>query len=404
MIAPEHFAFFRALCAPSHQGGLSFTGASLRRPTLQIRKGGRGTGERVGGPLFTGELRSRRVGADDAYQPDMYALWLSLSLNPTRYVAHQQSRQFAGLPLAEWVLPPPALYRRRPIRATRLETILDGNDNVLLSGAAQAHGRPEAWPLHLQRYWGGVIHEIEAAFADGAARSGGTVQRVAMNLNLRIVETYWEFASVDPTALVRELEPHLLELGSEAQARSFDYEHGERVSGRNHNARFVRVRLRPGVHLRVYAKTTGRIRFEIAHDLQGLAPARYIAHSRLDDAGLFERFAMLAADAAGEVNAVLERLDRLTFFPPGSLRPYHLVRRISEALPDRTAADAALSLIINNRAIRLAPGDPLRPVVEALRRLEVLVRSDRTTFVVAPLFRQAVAELRGQARARRGAS
>jgi hypothetical protein len=155
--APQPFAFFSALCAPSGRDGLSFTGASLRRPTLQIRKGGRGKGERVGGPLFTGELRSRRVGAEDAFLPDTHALRLNLSLNPTRYVAHQQSRRFGGVPVAEWALPHPALYRRRPVRATRLEAILDGNDNVLLTGAAQAHGQPDAWPMHLQRYWRGVI-------------------------------------------------------------------------------------------------------------------------------------------------------------------------------------------------------------------------------------------------------
>jgi hypothetical protein len=149
---------------------------------------GRGAGERVGGPLFTGEVRHWRVGAEDDFSLDQYGLRLSLSLNPTRYVAHQQSRPFAGLPVAEWALPAPAMYRRRTVRATRLETILDDNDNVLLTGAARAHGQPAAWPVHLQRYWGGVTAEIDAAFADAAVRSGSMVQRVAENLNLRLVE------------------------------------------------------------------------------------------------------------------------------------------------------------------------------------------------------------------------
>jgi hypothetical protein len=219
-----------------------------------------------------------------------------------------------------------------------------------------------------------------------------------MNLNLRIVETYWEFASDDPTALVRELEPHLFDLGGSAEARTFDYPHGERVAGRDHNARSVLVRLRPGVNLRVYAKTTGRIRFEIAHDLQKLSAARYMQHTGSSDTDLFEWLNTLAADAAAEVNATLEFVERRTFFPPNSLQPYNLVRRISEALADRATAEAALSLIVNNRAIRLGAGDPLRPMVEALVRHEVLTRQDRATFVVTPLFRRAVAELRGQAR------
>jgi hypothetical protein len=397
LVAPEHFAFFRALCAPTGRAGLSFTGAGSRRP-LQIRKGGRGAGERVGGPLFTGEVRHWRVGKDDDFSIDQYGLRLSLSLNPTRYVAHQQSRSFAGLPVAEWSLPEPAMYRRRTVRGTRLETILDDNDNVLLTGAAQAHGQPAAWPTHLQRYWGGVTAEIDAAFADAAVRSGSMVQRVAENLNLRLVETYWEFAARDPTALVMELEVPLFELGGSAEARTFDYEHGERIAGRHHNARSVQVRLKPGVSLRVYAKTTGRVRFEITHDLQKLAPARYVLHTGTNDADLFGWLDTLAADAACEVNAALEHIEGHTFFPPNSLRPYNLIRRIGEALPDGAAVDAALSLIVNNRAIRLAPGDPLRPMVKALVRYEVLVPRDRSTFVIAPLFREAVMEMRGQRR------
>ncbi|WP_340647020.1 hypothetical protein [Phenylobacterium sp.] len=283
-----------------------------------------------------------------------------------------------------------------------METILDANDNVLLTGAAQAHGQPDAWPLHLRRYWGGVIHELDAAFVRAATRSGGLVQRVAQNLNLRTLETYWEFASDDPTALVMELEPNLLGLGASAEARTFDYPHGERVTGRVHNARSVTVRLRPGVKLRVYAKTTGRIRFEIAHDLRKLTSTQFLLHTRSSDADLFGLLDTLARRAADEVNAVLESLDKLTFFPPNSLRPYNLVRRISEALSDGAAADAALSLIVNNRAIRLAPGDPLRQMVKALERYEVLVKQSHATFVVAPLFRQAVAQLRGHAPPRGG--
>lgn len=295
------------------------------------------------------------------------------------------------------------MYRRSTVRATRLETILDANDNVLLTGAAQAHGQPEAWPLHLRRYWGGVIQEIDAAFMGAAARSGGAVQRVAENLNLRTVETYWEFASDDPTALVKELEPHVLEIGGSAEARTFDYEHGERVTGRERNARSVVARLRPGTRLKLYAKTTGRVRFEIAHDLTKLTSNHRVAHTGSSDADLLGWLERLAAQAAVDVNAVLERLERLTFFPPNSLPPYNLVMRISEALPDRAAAEAALSLIVNNGAIRLAPGDPLRPMAEALERYAVLVRTERTTtFVVAPIFRQAVAELRGQVRSRAG--
>lgn len=197
---------------------------------------------------------------------------------------------------------------------------------------------------------------------------------------------------------MRELEPHLFQIGSEAEARSFDYEHGERVAGRNQNARFVRVRLRPGVQLRVYAKTTGRIRFEIAHDLPKLSRASYIPHTGSEDADLFQWLEMLSSRAADDVNGVLEELERLTFFPAGSLPPYNLIKRVGEAVPDPMKFDAALSLLVNNGVLVVGPRDPLRSVADALVRSEVLVQRARGRFLVAPLFRRAVMELRGERR------
>lgn len=392
--ASDPFALFSALCAPPRQGVLSFTGASLRRTTLQIRMGGRGKGERVGGPLFSGELRARRLRSQADFHTDAYSLALRLSLNPTRYVAHQISRRFAGISVDDWSLPSPAMFRRRVVRSTKLETVLDGNDNVLLSGAAQAHGRPEAWTIHLHRYWTGLIHEIEEAFALGSSGSGVPVQRVAGHLNLRSVETYWEFADPDPIALVKALEPHLFQVGSKAEARSFDYAHGERVSGRDQSARFVRVRLRAGVQLRVYAKTTGRVRFEIRHELPKMTGKHYIPHTASDDADFFRWLDILASKAADEVNSVLGYLERVGFSPAGSLPPYNLIRRVAEAVPDRLQFDAALSLLINDGVMVVGPLSPLREMARALVRSEVLVRQGRNRFVVAPLFRQAVAELR----------
>lgn len=274
------------------------------------------------------------------------------------------------------------------------------NDNVLLTGSAQTHGRPEAWPLHLRRYWVGTIAEIEGAFSRATQHTGATVQRVADRLNLITSETYWEFSAADPTALVVELQPHLFELGDRPEARTFDYPFGLRTVGIEHNARSVRVRLAAGIKLKVYAKTTGRVRFEIEHDLQERTPARLGRHTSTDLTDLPNWLDALAEDAAEHLNEVLQYLEERTFFPAGSLPSYNLVRRVGDAAPDRIMAEAALSLLINNGVFRLGPRDPLRPTVQALVRSEVLLKRGRSAFVVAPNFRRAVAELRGERRRR----
>lgn len=71
---------------------------------------------------------------------------------------------------------------------------------------------------------------------------------------------------------------------------------------------------------------------------------------------------------------------------------YALVRRLVAAIPDDQTADAVLSLLVNNRGIRVGVRDPLRPAATRLMTAGILEK-ERERYTVAARYRRAVVEL-----------
>jgi hypothetical protein len=324
-------------------------------------------------------------------------LSLDATLNPTRYVAHQSARAWAAQPLSAWNLGEPNLYRRPSPRRAPGEVVLDQEDNVLLGPAAERFGRPEAWPLHIHRYWSAFTEEIDGAIRVSADVGGAVVEEMSPHLNIKVVETYWEFATDDPTGLVAELEPILFQLGREPAARTFGYPEGLLVGSRRHNAKAVRVRLRPGLSLQVYAKTTGRVRFEIMHELTKSASLLRDGHVCADWGMLPLWLERLAERAADDLNGALAAIQNLSFEPADSAHIYALVRRLMAVSASDHMADAVLSLLVNNRSLRIGVRDPMRPAATALVASGVLEK-ERERYTLAPRYRRAVRELAVQRR------
>lgn len=395
------------LDAPTPEYGTIFNrhnGSQRSVTEMSIQGGGRGNTRRPGTPLFSGTLTARREASPD---PGLYGtarrLSLDLSINPTRFVAHQAlPGRDPFVPPSRWAAPT-FVTRAIPLR-TRLEASLDAKDNVLLGQRTQSFGRPDVWPAHLRRYWGGVLECLNNEFLRAADRADLSLG-FHPDLNLRTVETYWEFRTPDPTALVCEMEPTLTALGIEASVRSFSYPDGLSQVEFTGNSRSVTLLLGAGILMRVYAKTTRRVRFEIKHSLRENATPIGGSHTSTDPQALYGWLDMLTADAARRLNNVLTVLEGQRLRPVSSLRPYNLVHRVIAASPDQVTAENILSLLVNNGHLRILPSDPLRPVVQALVEMEVLERlgntRNPTRYVVTPLFRMAVAELRGQRRASR---
>lgn len=362
------------------------------RPTsISLSKGGSGRHRPVGAPLFSGKLTFRTPYSDG---PATSYVTLYGTINPTRFVAHQPAhRRGIALSPAQWLEVPASMETRALPRKVGGEAILTDNDNVLLGEAALRFARAEVWPVHFDRYWRGTIDLLSRSLASATPLS--RYEGHSPTYKLDRVETYWEMGSDDPTALVAELEPVLFQLGIEANTRFFPPSDARPTREASHNARQVTVRLRNGVWLKCYAKTTKRVRFEIVHDVKLnrtlLNGGRNSTH--LED--LWGWLEMLRSAAADDLNSVLEVIERRTIAPADSAPTYALIRRVMSATRDDQEADALLSLIVHQRVVRLGVSDPLRVPVMALMAQGVLKRSAsrRGGFYVDPTFSRAASEL-----------
>lgn len=379
--------------APAFRLFNSPSGTDPTTPRLDIAAGGQGSVRRPNAPLISGHLQVRRIAVPASAQTgreiDGRRLRARLFLNPTRFVHHQIMPRHLPSPPEDWDLGAPSFLTRRRLLSTSLEASLDGNDNVLLTTQSLSFGRPEAWPIHLDRYW-----SITQSVLNDCIIHAGLHFETTPFLNLRRVQTYWEFGATDPTAVVRSLVDPLNALGHRLTTRS--YPGGLVETERDNNCLSIRVRLRSGVILRVYAKTTRRIRFEIEHDLiKNARPLPQQRHTTNDPGQLLEWLDHLAEDASREVNWVLGILESLPSRGFSWVRSYHLVRRIVDIVGENGKVGAILSLLVNNGCIRLGPNDPLRPSVRDLVDANVLERvaPRRQSFVVATRYRHALTEL-----------
>ena len=330
-------------------------------PTLEIRRGGRGRGLRPGRPLVTGRLKTRRRPRDEE-QGHFYARALSLELflNPTRFMHHQPIANWQAPPQDYPDLPPPRLTAGEAhLSESSGEASLDGNDNVLF-GRRRIHlARSATWLLNVQRYWLGLIVAFNDIFYAAAEDHCGI--EFHPRLNLKTVETYWEYHIEDPINWVCEVEPYVRSMAISSETHHYPVP----SVGLDRNSRSIHVVLRSGVRMKVYAKTTHRVRIEVEHNLR--ENARPIGrHTSQKPSELITWLDLCSRDAADQVNRVLAHLERQSIRASSDFSAIQLIVRVSQILGEASQAELIISLLAGNQRIEIGPRNPLRRAVRTL--------------------------------------
>ncbi len=365
------------------------------------RSGGR---LRANAPLVEGQLVLRRYRAGQ-FGPSRFDIIAEVSLNPTRTLVHQPRNSsiisdFLGRTENGAHIPAPGLRTRDVPARIRNERLIDPmQDNVILDRPWLIMAMPPYWQRFRDYYLAQVFR-----FLDDLIR--GTFEQGLINgdfrfrwdLNLKQVETYWEFTTQDPIHMMRLLEPVFLSLGHEARNRVYETVVSDVIL--DGNVSVLSTRLRTGLTAKLYPKTTRRLRLETTHDLQ----TRDIGTGGhcFDDptsamVDVVAKINQVAEDAAREVNILLERLaDALPPFPTPET-PYKLVREILGATDTREEQDLLLSALINHGSYRRPPQDSLRPAIDRLVRRGVLLRArpHSQTFVLTAPYHRARSILAG---------
>lgn len=365
------------------QSNSSYVGYRGRVPIIAQNSGKRRMASR---PLFGGCLKiSPRSQREDAAGR---AIAFDLDLNPTRFVRHQGYVRNIGDPVSQWAFPHPRLSTGGELRGG--EACLDGNDNVLASPRLERMGSPEAWGRQLGRYWHAVTETLDSLLTNAARVAQVGLSR-GWRFSVQYVETYWEFSASDALSLVRQLSPHLCSYAEQARTRTYFTEQ------REGNTLSIRLRLPHGRYMKIYAKTTTRVRFEVEHQLTSSSVHLEHGHTGQTFAAFSRVLSECAEQAAVEVNALLQFLADYMAAETGE-SAYRLLHRIIAIAGDPEIAEAIVSIIVNRDGVALRPNDPLRPVVSELVNAGILRRTREygQTYRVCPQYNLAVAQLRGQ--------
>lgn len=358
----------------------------------------RGGSNRTDAPLIDGKLVLHRYRAAHL-GPTRYRIVSALSVNPTRALAHQPRNQsiindFLGRTEGEAEIPQPEMRSRRlpsPVRSER--AINPRDDNVLIDRPWLMMATPPYWQNFRNRYFVEIyrfLHEL----ITGTFQDSDVVGRMRFDwqVNLKQIETYWEFKTPDPVRMMHTLQPIFMALGQNARHRIY-----EGVLADNYtdgNVPVLTTRLRTGLTATIYPKTTRRLRLELTHNLQqrDVDEGGHVFDDRqralLD---MLARIDLVAEDAVTEANHLLESLTEALPPYPAPEPPYKLVSEIIRSTNNAADQELLLSVLVNNGSYRCASGDRLRPAIMHLIDRRVLRRASprRQTFTLTAEYQQA---------------
>ncbi len=148
------------------------------------------------------------------------------------------------------------------------------------------------------------------------------------------------------------------------------------------NSRVLKLQIRTGVTLTVYAKTSGRIRFEVSHDLKaallrpaGARRASNIRHTFSKTAGVYELIDRQREDAAKTVNDVLAHCRNRRSIPASDKTAVDLLFDIAKAVGHPTNAKMITNILRQKGSISSLSG--LGGALLKLKRKGILRTQDR---------------------------
>jgi len=313
---------------------------------------------------------------------------LSVSLNPTRFLAHQPNPEHS------------AISARPPLEALRVEpttrdalrgSTLDGNDNLLIGrsfagGTTFGPRRGEWWAAILTTY----IRNIEALLRPLFAAEGRSQLLRFEWAGISDVEVYWDLETADAVAWARSFQ-----IAGMTSHHAAIENHALPQCGGQANVRWLSLSLPNGVKVKAYAKTDQRVRFEVSFSKRVSQEANRHANG---DRTFVEKLLALTRSAEPRMaRAFKPIMERMAPHPPAAELVDFLLR-INSAVPEVARAQL-LRLLINHRALVPSPQIPIS-VCEALCRTGVLRRSrvahrDSPQFDIAPEYGALVQELLG---------
>lgn len=290
-------------------------------------------------PLISGTLKIRRA------TENRFSLQLQVSINPTKfnvYCPRHRSRNGISTTTTN-----DRLFRRQDNFQNRFrdEYSLDQKDNVLLSPAAKFNASSRNYERNFKSYVSEIIDYIQAEIDDFSSLTAG-FNFLGFNeaYSLRTIENYWELADDQPIITVRGFTNSFKRLFNNTLISDFSGVHIET----DVSALGLRVDLRKGERLKIYAKTNKRIRIEVEHKYKQnieLSSNRKITAGSLVE--LWEKIISATENMATMASRNINLLRTMTLQSNTSpLTAINFITRIYDTIENRNSAKNLMMMLL----------------------------------------------------------
>jgi hypothetical protein len=290
-------------------------------------------------PLISGELKIKRT------IENRFSLQLQVSINPTKFNVYcPRHRNRNGI---NNTIENDLLFRRLENFQNRFEDeySLDQKDNVLLSPAAKFNASSRNYETNFKRYISEIIDYIQAEIDDFSSFTPGfNFLGLNENYSLRTLESYWELADDQPILTVRGFTNSFRRLFNDTLISEFSGAHIET----DVSAVGLRVDLRKGERLKIYAKTNKRIRIEVEHKYKeniALSNNRKITAGSIDE--LWEKIIIATEKMKTMASKNINSLRTMTLQSNTSpLTAINFITRIYDTIENRNSAKKLTMLLL----------------------------------------------------------
>lgn len=314
-------------------------------------------------PLFSGVLKilkSRNSPKSVGY--------MSLRLNPTRFLRYQKLRSVltGGLPeLRAWK---PTLFANYSDPPDREEFEFDGNDNWIAPVIYKRAGSARLSLPLFKKYLNGVFDTVNAEIARAGRMVSSNPTFAESVMNLRSSEIYWEFADANPVTTASRIFQSLGTISDEQSWRK--YRGRYRAQGKQ--SVIYGYKLASGIWLYIYAKTNERIRFEIRYDLTKAAKIIGGKHTCKNRTELTRYVENLRKDAATRLKDFFAFL-RAEMLPSKFPVPATaFVSRIISVVNNYQMALPILEKLVHEKGIPVSANSPFKRYLRRLTKENIL--------------------------------
>ena len=370
-----------------------FAPASVRnlnyKVNVDISEGGRGASAYSAKPIFSGSLMKagRRPGGQPNLPRGLVRLAYRCNLNLTRFLLAQRYVPTRLANLSRPIIPYAFGIRRERHWGRRELPLLPATNLVLGNAYPFGYVRRLGLEDHCQNFLDETYCLLSAALMEPMRSEGISVAHRDYR-SLSACEIYWEFSDPNPIGLVAEITPALMRLSALCSMRHrFVEDVGEEVES---DSLVTSIKFSHGVWLRVYAKTSLRIRMEFVFKQEAIQSIASGQTCYSNDS-VVSKVSVLKNWALREMNWVLSELRRDVSSTVPQETVVGLVTRIANVLQDRGSTEAAVAALQTYQ--RLAPqgNAPMLALARTLRDAGVLrpLRHGSQVYVVRDEYEQA---------------